>query len=178
MKIIDSYSYISDFFVDADFFRRFETVKCRSRGSRFWKVSKDNSFTLINDIAFEAFERESNETFLRYKGRMILNVVFGETENDVEEMVEQIKLHNSSMRDFIFNNSLTFYSKLDDIMQYIQPDQQVFQLLRDEIERLKSGKKYEELSDIELHMQESIPNIKVDVNIKFIPVNSDASTQE
>ena len=161
MKIIDNYSYISDFSVDADFFKRYSTVKGKFKRSRYWKVSKDNSFTLVNDIAFFAFERESKETFLTYEGKMLLNVVFGETERDVEEVFEQIKLHISSMKDFIFSNSLTFYNKLHEFTHYIQPDQQDYELIRDEIEQLKSGKKYEELSEHELYHQENRPRFIV-----------------
>ncbi|WCT12933.1 hypothetical protein [Mucilaginibacter jinjuensis] len=161
MEIIDNYSYVSDYTVDANFFKRFSTVKCKWRGSRYWKVLKDNSFTLVNDIAFFAFERESKEVFLRYEGKMLLNVVFGETENDVEEVFEQIKMHNTSMKDFIFNNSLTFYNELNEFMLNIKPDEQDYRLLRDEIEQLKSGKKYEELSEHELYHQENRPRFIV-----------------
>jgi len=166
MIILEKSDCILFYSVNSKYFDKFSEVICGGGSASHWITSESNTSTFIYDLKFFARDKESGESFIEYKSKMVCTVKIENEKQDALHMLALIKEFNASMNKFIKNNSLSYFAKLHlidfEISEYY------VEKMEASIAGLKDMKPYEEKSEIEKKRERELPGIDFDAKVNAL----------
>jgi hypothetical protein len=157
MIIIEKSECVLLYSVNSKYFDKFNEVTCGGGSASHWITSESDTSTFIYDLKFFARDGKKGESFIEYKSRMLCAVKIENEKRDALHMLALVKDFNMSMNNFIRNNSLSYFSKLN--LFDFEVNEYYIEKMQEGIARLKDMKSYEDKSDVEKKRERELPGI-------------------